>query len=171
MAPISAQAEDKPIDSNWYKSAFSALWASHIERNPDIQFIEQKVIQDKNAKALYRTWVMNACTTPGQEHYSYIKPGYGFPADVASTYYGPPKLEGKPILEIAEAVTLYQMVKNRNDHLFSNYREYVYSDSNENRAKAKAYLIEMCGEEAVRRLDSKIAERKAETTEESEANR
>lgn len=163
-ASFSAQAEDEPrdqrSDQNWYKSAFKDLWASHIERDPEIQFIEQKVLPNKSAKALYRTWVNNACTVPGNEHYYNVKPGYGFPADVSPVIYGPPEIEGKPILSPAEGITLMLMIKRRHEQLYKCACDYVRESSGKMHESAKKTLVEMCGAEAVARLDASAAKRK-----------
>lgn len=163
-ASFSAQAEDEPrdqrSDQNWYKSAFKDLWASHIERDPEIQFIEHKVLPNKSAKALYRTWVNNACTVPGKEHYYNVRPGYGFPADVSPVIYGPPEIEGKPILPMAEGISLMLSIKHRHEHLYNYACDYVREPSGKIHESAKKAIVEMCGAEAVARLDASAAKRK-----------
>jgi|GEM_PF-1749511 len=155
-------------DRNWYYPAFKNLWASHIERDPEIQFLEQKVIHEKNAKTLYRTWVMSACTVPGKEHYYNVRPGYGSPAEVSPVIYGPPEIEGKPILPMAEGISLMLSIKNRHDHLYNYACDYVREPSGKIHESAKKTLVEMCGAEAVARLDASLAKRKP--TEPAEVN-
>lgn len=160
IAPFSAQAEDQPSDSNWYKSAFSDLWASHIERDPEIQFFEQKIIQDKNAKALYRTWVTNMCVTPGEKPYIAVKGRDGHSPDIVPAFHGSPKTDGKPILSPMDAATVQFTVELNHDRLEASYRNYIRETSEEKRERAKKTLIEMCGTKAVERLDEALAKNK-----------
>ncbi len=161
-------ADVSSSDRNLYYPAFKNLWASHIERDPEIQFFEQKVIQEKNAKTLYRTWVLNACTVPGKEHYYNVKLGYGSPAEVSPVIYGPPEIEGKPILPMAEGISLMLMIKHSHEHLYTCACDYVREPSGKIHENAKNTIVEMCGEEAVARLDASLAKRKQ--TEAAEMN-
>lgn len=154
-------------DRNWYYPAFKNLWASHIERDPEIQFFELKLIKDKNARPAYKAWLINMCTTPGDEQGI---EGLQAP-NTAPLFHKAPIVDGKPIFDQAETWQLNETVKSNRFKLATNLRDYVHADSNEKRAKAKAILIEMCGEEEVKALDTKIAERNAETKEESKSNR
>lgn len=112
-------------NSDWFKTSFRDLWTAFIESSRDLQFIEDKLIQDKGAKALYKAWVLNACTVPGKEHYYNVKPGYGFPADVSPLIYGPPEIEGKPILPMAEGISLMLSIKHRHEDLYKYACDYV----------------------------------------------
>jgi hypothetical protein len=164
LSPALAQATDQVPElqqnSDWFKTVFSDLWMACIERNADVQYIEHKVQPNTNAKALYRSWVNNACTVPGKEHYYNVKPGYGFPADVSPVIYGPPEIEGKPILSLGEALTLQSMIKNNHAHLYGCAWDYVREPSSKMHESAKKTLVEMCGEEAVARLDASLSKRK-----------
>lgn len=160
-------AEVNSPDVNWYYTALKSLWSSHIKRDPYLQFVELKLIKDKNARAAYKAWLINMCTTPGDEQS--IK-GLETP-NLAPLFHKAPIVDGKQLFDRAETWQLNETVKSNRFRLATNLRDYVHTDSNEKRAKAKAILIEMCGEEAVKALDTKIAERNAETTETNKANR
>lgn len=161
LAPIAAQAEDKPIDSNWYKSAFSDLWASHIERDPDIKLFEEKTTPNKSAKTLYRTWVTNQCITPGEKPYIAVWSKDEHTPDIVPAFHGSPKSEGKPILSPMDAATVQFTVELNHDRIEASYRNYIRETSEEKRERAKKTLIEMCGADAVKRLDEAVAKHKS----------
>ncbi|MBA4077694.1 MAG: hypothetical protein C0508_21880, partial [Cyanobacteria bacterium PR.023] len=81
--------------------------------------------------------------------------------NTAPLFHKAPIVDGKPIFDQAETWQLNETVKSNRFKLATNLRDYVHTDSNEKRAKAKAILIEMCGAEAVERLDKAMAENKA----------
>lgn len=176
VAPALAQTADQVVNnqpnSDWFQTVFSDLWMACIERDADVQYIEHKVQPNTNAKALYRTWVNNACTIPGKEHYYNVKPGYGSPAEVSPVIYGPPEIEGKPILPMAEGISLMLFIKQRHEHLYNCACDYVREPSGNTHESAKKTLVEMCGTEAVARLDASLAKRKkAEPAEVSSSDR
>jgi len=164
VAPALAQTADQVTElqqnSNWFQTVFSDLWMACIERDADVQYIEHKVQPNTNAKALYRTWVNNACTIPGKEHYYNVKPGSGSPAEVSPVIYGPPEIEGKPILPMAEGISLMLSIKHRHEHLYNYACDYVREPSGKIHESAKKAIVEMCGAEAVARLDASAAKRK-----------
>jgi len=166
-----AKAEDKLIDSNWYKHEFSVLWQSHIERDPDIKHFEGKLIPTKSAKTLYRTWVTNQCVTPGEKPYIAAKARDGHSPDIVPAFHGSPKADGKPIFNPMDAATAQFTVELNHDRLETAFRNFIGEATEEKRLHAKTTLVEMCGEEAVKALDTKLSERNSETKEESKANR
>lgn len=172
VAPALAQTPDQVTESQqnseWFKTSFRELWTESIERSRDLQFIEDKLTQGKGAKALYKAWVLNACTVPGKEHYYNVKPGYGSPAEVSPVIYGPPEIEGKPILPMAEGISLMLFIKQRHEHLYNCACDYVREPSGNTHESAKKAIVELCGEEAVARLDASLAKRKP--TEPAEVN-
>jgi hypothetical protein len=175
VAPALAQTAD-PVpelqqNSDWFQTSFRDLWTTFIESSRDLQFIEDKLIQDKGAKALYKAWVLNACTVPGKEHYYNVKPGYGSPAEVSPAIYGPPEVGGKPIFGPADALPLQVVIRKNHEHLYESVCDYVREPSGKIHESAKKTIVEMCGEEAVKALDTKIAEKNAATKEQSKANR
>lgn len=172
VAQALAQNTNQPVDnqpsSEWFQTVFSDLWMACIERDADVQYIEHQVQPNRSAKALYRTWVNNACTVPGNEHYYNIKPGCGSPAEVSPVIYGPPEIEGKPILSPAEGISLMVLIKDRHEHLYNYARDYVREPSGKMHESAKKALVEMCGIEAVEKLDASLTKRKQ--TESANAN-
>ncbi len=157
IVPISAKAEDQQTDSNCYYTAFRNLWCSHIGRDPYLQFVEQRLLKDHSAKLAYKAWLTNMCTTPGDEQ---SVTGLQSP-NTTTVFHKTPIVDGKPILEQAETWQVNETVKSNRFRLASNLRDYVHTDSKENRAKAKENLMEMCGAEAVERLGKAMEENKA----------
>lgn len=164
QAPALAQATDQVAElqqnSDWFKTSFRELWTACIERSPDIQFMGRKFVKGDSAEALYKAWVNNACTVPGKEHYYNVKQGYGSPAEVSPVIYGPPEIEGKPILSLGEALTLQSMVRNNHEHLYRCACDYVREPSGKIHESANKALIDMCGKDAVMRLDEAVAKNK-----------
>lgn len=171
VTAISAWAQDKLIDGNWYKHEFSVLWQSHVERDPEIKHFEEKLIPNKSAKTLYRTWVTNQCVTPGEKPYIAVQARDGHSPEIVPAFHGSPKADGKPILSPMDAATAQFTVEFNHDRLEAAYRDFIGEATEEKRLHAKRTLIEMCGVEEVKALDTKIAERNAETKEESKSNR
>lgn len=167
----SANAEDALIDSNWNKHEFSVLWQSHIERDPEIKHFEEKLIPNKSAKTLYKKWVSNQCVTPGEKPYIAVQARDGHSPEIVPAFHGSPKADGKHILSPLDAATAQFTVELNHDRLEAAYRNFIGEVTEEKRLHAKRTLIEMCGEEEVKALDTKIAERNAETKEESKSNR
>lgn len=170
-ASFSAQAEDEPRDQtsaqNWYKSAFKDLWVSHIERDPEIKDFEEKLIPSKSAKTLYRTWVTNQCVTPGYKPYIAVKSRDGHSPDIVPAFHGSPIADGKPILSPMDAATAQFTVELNHDRLETAYRTFIGEATEEKRLHAKRTLIEMCGEEAVGKLNASLTIQKTGPADES----
>lgn len=165
VAPAFAQTAD-PVpelqqNSDWFKSSFRDLWTACIERSPDMQFIEHKLVQGKGARAVYRAWVLDGCTNPGNQHYSNVKPGYGPPAEVSPNICLPPHFEGKPLIGNAEALSLAMILRKVHDRLSESVLNYVYEPTRIRHDSDRKAIVEMCGEAAVERLDNAISQNKA----------
>ncbi|MFA6211725.1 MAG: hypothetical protein WC714_19960 [Candidatus Obscuribacterales bacterium] len=164
QAPALAQATDQVAElqqnSDWFKTSFRELWTACIERSRDLQFIEDKLIQGKGARAVYRAWVLDGCTNPGTQHYCNVKPGYGPQAEASPNICVPPHFEGKPLIGNTDALSLAMVIRKVHDRLSESVLNYVCEPTGIRYESDRKAIIEMCGEEAVARLDASLSKRK-----------
>ena len=167
----SAQAAESSADSTWYNHELKLLWESHIENDLEYKHLEEKISSDKNAKTLYRNWIKNSCLTPGDKPYIAAKPSDGHSSDTVPVFHGSPKADGKPILNPPDAATVQFTVELNHDRLEKAYSNYTRAISEDKQELAKKTLVEMCGAEAVKRLDARIYQKSAESERRSKSSR